>query len=151
MLRAAGGGVRAGDYIWHGGVLCAVRQLGNTTVALTTYDRSDGTVENRETQHCFVADGEGEISYDAQLVMVDNVRESDDGEVYVAGGELLVVRAAESDTVSGGEVAEHRDMPGWLTHSNMVARCERPQLVLRRRRQPQTMMAVMTHMMTFLC
>ena len=65
MLRAAGGGVRAGDYIWHGGVLCAVRQLGNTTVALTTHGRSDGTVANRETQHCFVADGEGKISYDA--------------------------------------------------------------------------------------
>ena len=32
MLRAAWGGVRAGDYIWHGGVLCAVRQLESTMV-----------------------------------------------------------------------------------------------------------------------
>ena len=47
MLRAAWGVVRAGDHIWHGGVLCAVRQLDSTTVALTTYDRSDGTVANR--------------------------------------------------------------------------------------------------------
>ena len=106
MLRAAWGGVRAGDYIWHGGVLCAVRQLGSPTVALTTYNRSDETVANRETQHFFVADGEGEISYDSQLIMVGNVRESDDGKVYVTGDELLVVRAAESDTASDGEVAE---------------------------------------------
>ena len=70
------------------------------------YDRSDRTVENRETQHCFVADGEGEISYDSQLIMVGNVRESDGGKVYVAGDELRVVRAAESDTASGGGVAE---------------------------------------------
>ena len=38
--------------------------------------------------------------------MVGNVHEADDGKVYVAGGELLVVRAAESATASGGEVAE---------------------------------------------
>ena len=56
---------------------------------------------NREIQHCFVADGEGEISYDAQLIIVGNVCESDDGKVCVAGGELLAVRAAESDTASG--------------------------------------------------
>ena len=78
MLRAAWDGVRAGDYIWHGGVLCAVRELGSTTVVLTTYARSDGTVTNRETRHCLAADGEGEISYDAQLIMVGNVREADD-------------------------------------------------------------------------
>ena len=66
-------------------MLCAVRELGSTTVVLTTYDRSDGTVANRETQHCFAAGGEGEISYDAQLIMVGNVREADDGKVYVAG------------------------------------------------------------------
>ena len=65
----------------------------------------EGTVANRDTQHCFEADGEGEISYDAQLVLVGNVRESDSGTVYVAGDELLVVRAAESDTTNGGEVA----------------------------------------------
>ena len=34
--------------------------------------------------------------------MVDNAREADDGEVYVAGDELRVVRAAESATASGG-------------------------------------------------
>ena len=61
---------------------------------------------NRETQHCFAAGGEGEISYDAQLIMVGNVREADDGKVYVAGDELLVVRAAESATASGGAVTE---------------------------------------------
>ena len=105
MLRAAWGGVWASDYIWHGGVLCAVRRPGSTTVVLTTYDRSDRTVANRDTQHCFAADGEGEISYDAQLIMVGNVRKADDGKVYVAGDELLVVRAAESATASGGEVA----------------------------------------------
>ena len=54
MLRAAWDGVREGDYIWHGGVLCAVRELGSTTVVLTTYDSSDGNVANRDTQHCFV-------------------------------------------------------------------------------------------------
>ena len=32
MLRAAWDGVRAGDYIWHVGVLCAVRQLGSSAV-----------------------------------------------------------------------------------------------------------------------
>ena len=64
-------------------------------MSLTTYVWSEGTVANRDTQHCFEADGEGEISYDAQLVMVDNVRESDSGKVHVAGGELLVVRATD--------------------------------------------------------
>ena len=60
----------------------------------------------RDTQHCFEADGEGEISYDAQLVMLGNVRESDSGKVRVAAGdELLVIRAAESATASGGEAA----------------------------------------------
>ena len=73
MLRAAWDGVRAGDYIWHDGILCVVRELGSTTVVLTTYDRPDGNVANRDTQHCFAADGEGEISYDAQRIMVDNV------------------------------------------------------------------------------
>ena len=77
MLRAAWGGVRAGDYIWHG-VSCVVRKLGSTTIVLMPYDRSDGNVANRDTQHCFAADGEGEISYDAQLIMVGNVREADD-------------------------------------------------------------------------
>ena len=103
MLRAAWDGIRAGDYIWHGGVLCAVRQLRSSTVLLTTYGCLEGTVANRDTQHCFEAGGEGEISYDAQLVMVGNVRESGSGKVYVAGDELLVVRAAESDTATGGE------------------------------------------------
>ena len=28
MLRAAWDGVREGDYTWHGGVLCAVHELG---------------------------------------------------------------------------------------------------------------------------
>ena len=37
--------------------------------------------------------------------MVGNVREADDGKVYVAGDELLVVRASESATASGGEAA----------------------------------------------
>ena len=46
---------------------------------------------NRESQqHCFTADGEGEISYDAQLIVVSNVREADDGKVYVVGGDVLV-------------------------------------------------------------
>ena len=106
MLRAAWDGVRAGDYIWHGGVLCGVRQLGSSTVLLTTYGCSEGTVANRDTQYCFETDGEGEVSYDTQLVMVDNVRESYSGKVHVAGGELLVVRASESATASGGEAAE---------------------------------------------
>ena len=105
MLRAAWGGGRAGDYIWHGGVLCAVRQLGSSTVLLTTYGCLEGTVANRDTQHCFEADGEGEISYDAQLVMVGNVRESGSGKVHVAGDELLVAGAVESDTANGGEAA----------------------------------------------
>ena len=64
MLRAAWGSVRKGDYIWHDGVLCAVREVGSTTVVIITYDSTDGNVANRDTQHCFVADGEGEISYD---------------------------------------------------------------------------------------
>ena len=98
--------MRASDYIWHGDVLCAVRELGSTTVALTTYDRSDGTVANRELQHCVIADSEGEISYDAQLTVVDNVREADDGKVYVAGDELLMVRAAASAAASDGAIAE---------------------------------------------
>ena len=93
-LRAAWDGVRAGDYIWHGGVLCGVRQLGDSTVSLTTYVCSEGTVANRDTQHSFETDGEGEVSYDAQLVTVDNVRELGNGKVHVAGDELLVVRAA---------------------------------------------------------
>ena len=80
-----------------------VRQLGSPTVLLTTYGCLEGTVANRDTQHCFEADGEGEISYDAQLVMVDNVRESGSGKAHVAGDELLVARAAESDTANGGE------------------------------------------------
>ena len=102
--------MREGDYIWHGGVLCAVHALGSTTVVAVTYGIAGGNVATRDTQHCFVADGEGEISYDAQLIMVDNVREADDGKVYVAGDELLVVRAAQSATASGGEaaVASHR-------------------------------------------
>ena len=72
-----------------------------------------GMWQTVDTQHCFVADGEGEISYDAQLIMVDNVREADDGKVYVAGDELLVVRAAQSATASGGEaaVASQADHP----------------------------------------
>ena len=61
---------------------------------------------NRDTQHCLEADGEGEISYVAQLLLVDNVREAGGGKVLVAGGELLVVRAAEDATASGGETAE---------------------------------------------
>ena len=64
VLRAAWGGVRAGDYIWHCGVLCEVRQLGSSTVLLTTYSCSEGTVANRDTQNCFEADGEGEVSYE---------------------------------------------------------------------------------------
>ena len=65
VLRAAWDCVREGDYIWHNGTLCAVCELGSTVVTLTTYDRSDGTVANRNSQHCFAADGEGEVSYDA--------------------------------------------------------------------------------------
>ena len=65
MRRAAWDCVREGDYIWHGDILCAVRELGGTAVTLTTYDRSDGTVANRDSQHCFAADGEGEVSYGA--------------------------------------------------------------------------------------
>ena len=105
MLHAAWDCVREGDYIWHGDMLCAVRELGSTTVALTTYGRLDGTVANRESQHCFTADGEGEVSYDAQLILVDNVREADDGKVYVAGDELLVVHAAASATANDGAAA----------------------------------------------
>ena len=105
MLHAAWDGVRAGDYIWHGSVLCGVRQLGSSTVLLTTNGCLEGMVVNRDTQHCFDADGEGEVSYVAQLVTVDNVRESGNGKVHVAGDELLVVRAAESATASGGEAA----------------------------------------------
>ena len=105
MLRAAWDGVRKGDYTWYGGVLCAVGTLGSTTVVIVTYAITDGNVANRDMQHFFVADGEGEISYDAQLIMVGNVRETDDGKVYVAGDELLVVRAAQSATASGGEAA----------------------------------------------
>ena len=106
VLRAAWDGVRAGDYIWHCGVLCEVRQLGSSTVLLTTYGCLEGTVANRDTQHCFETDGEGEISYDAQLLLVDNVREVGGGKVFVAGDEPLVVRAAEGATASGGEAAE---------------------------------------------
>ena len=106
MLRAAWDGVRAGDYIWHGGVLCGVRQKGSSAVSLTTYGCLEGMVANRDTQHCFEADGKGEISYDAQLVIVDHVREAGGGKVQVAGDELLVVRAAESATAGGGEAAE---------------------------------------------
>ena len=51
---------------------------------------------NRESQHYSAADGEGEVSYDAQLILVDNVREADDGKVYVSGDELLVICAAAS-------------------------------------------------------
>ena len=105
MLRAAWDGVREGDSIWNGGVLCAVHEFGSTTVVIITYGSTDRNVANRDTQHCFVADGEGEISYDAQLIMVGNVRETDDGKVYVAGDELLVVRAAQSATASGGGAA----------------------------------------------
>ena len=87
VLRAAWDGVRAGDgYIWHGGVLCGVRQLGSSTVLLTTCGCLEGTVANRDTQHCFETDGEGEVSYDAQLLMVDNVRESGNRKIHVAGG-----------------------------------------------------------------
>ena len=75
---------------------------------IVTYDTTDGNVANCDTQHCFVADGEGEISYDAQLIMVGNVRETDDGKVYVAGDELLVVRAAQSATASGGRLQRRR-------------------------------------------
>ena len=60
---------------------------------------------NRDTQHCFEIDGEGEVSYDAQLAMVGNVRELGNGKVHVAGDELLVVCAAESAMASGGEAA----------------------------------------------
>ena len=127
MLRAAWDCVCEGDYIWHGGMLCAVHELGSSTVALRTYDKLDGTVANRESQHCFAADGEGEVSYDAQLIMVENVREADDGDgevsydaqlimvenvreaddgnVCVAGDELLVVRAAASATANVGAAA----------------------------------------------
>ena len=108
MLRAAASwdGVRNGDCIWHGGMLCAGHGLGNTTVAIVTYGSTDGNAANRDTPHCFVADGEGEISYVAQLLMVGNVREADGGKVCVAGDELLVVRAAQSATASGGEAAD---------------------------------------------
>ena len=105
-LRAAWDDVRAGEYIWHSGVLCEVQQLGSSTVSLITYGCVEGTAANRDTQHCFEADGEGEISYDAQLVLVDNVREAGGGKVLVAGDELLVVRAAEDATASGGETEE---------------------------------------------
>ena len=105
-LRAAWDDVRAGEYIWHSGVLCEVQQLGSSTVSLITYGCVEGTAENRDTQHCFEADGEGEISYDAQLVLVDNVREAGGGKVLVAGDELLVVRAAEDAMASGGETEE---------------------------------------------
>ena len=106
MLRAAWDGVRAGDYIWHGDMLWAVRELGSTTIALVAYARSNETVANRESQHCFTADGEGDISYDAQLKVVGNVREADDGKVHGDGDELLVVRAAASALASDGAVAE---------------------------------------------
>ena len=103
MLRAAWDCVREGYYIWYGGILCAVRELGSTLVALTTYGRFDGTVASRESQHRFAADGEGEVSYDAQLV--GNVREADDGKVCVAGDELLVIRAAASALANDGAAA----------------------------------------------
>ena len=96
-----------------GGVLCAVHEFGSTTVVIVTYDSTDGNMPIHDTQHCFVADGEGEISYDAQLIMIDNVREADGGKVYITGDELLVVRAAQSATTSGGEaaVASQADHP----------------------------------------
>ena len=72
---------------------------------LTTYGCSEGKVANRDTQHCFAIGGEGEVSYDAQLVMVGNVHELGNGKVRVAGGELLVVRAAESATAGSGGAA----------------------------------------------
>ena len=128
MLRAAWDGVRKGDYIWHGGVLCAVHELRSTTVVIVTYGITDGNVANRDTQHCFVAEGEGEISYDAQLIMVDNVREAEDGKVYVAGDEQLLVRAAQSATASGGEaaVASHRwtirVRPTFRAHASRIER-----------------------------
>ena len=43
-LRAAWGDVRAGEYIWHCGVLCEVQQLGSLTVSLLTYSCVEGTV-----------------------------------------------------------------------------------------------------------
>ena len=47
------------------------------------------------------------MSYDAQLALVDNVREAGGGgKVFVTGDELLLVRASESATASGGEAAE---------------------------------------------
>ena len=98
-------GTVCGKAIPSGTLACCVQCANCTTVVLTTYDSSDGNVVNRDTQHCFVADGNGEISYDAQLIMVGNVREADDGKVYVAGDELLEVRAAESATASDGEAA----------------------------------------------
>ena len=61
---------------------------------------------NRGTQHCFETDGEGEVSYDAQLLLVGNVREAGGGKVFVAGDELLVVRTAESATARGREAVE---------------------------------------------
>ena len=128
MLRAAWDGARKGDYNWNGGVLCAVHALESTTVVIVTYDTTDGNVANRDTQHCFVADGEGEISYDAQLIMVDNVREAEDGKVYVAGDEQLLVRGAQSATASGGEaaVASHRwtirVRPTFRAHASRIER-----------------------------
>ena len=105
-LRAAWDDVRAGEYIWHDGVLCEVTQLGSSTVSLVTYGCAEDSVTNRDTQHCFEADGEGEIGYDAQLVLVDNVREAGGGTVLVASDELLVVRAAADAMASGGEAEE---------------------------------------------
>ena len=89
MLRAAWDGVRKGDYTWYGGVLCAVGTLGSTTVVIVTYAITDGNVANRDMQHFFVADGEGEISYDAQLIMVGNVREAEDGTYMLLGTNYL--------------------------------------------------------------
>ena len=52
---------------------------------------------NRDSQHCSAADGGDEVSYDAQLILVDNVREAGDGN---AGDELLLIRAAASASTS---------------------------------------------------
>ena len=115
-----------------------------------------------------------------------------DGKAYVAGDELPVVRAAQSDTVNGGKVAvtaqtshpcktcipgtgikdrscvtsAHETLPWGSHYRNLVTasghawvafaldtvpRCERPQLVLRRRRQLKTMTTVTTQIITSLC
>ena len=67
-----------------------------------------GTVANRDTQHCFETGGEGARSAMTHSLYwsATYVRRAAGRSSLQGGGELLVVRAAESATASGGEAAE---------------------------------------------